>query len=120
MNVRDFEIRSYEEAEALLKGKARRKVCNNTVLRQSGVSETIEVYLHDRVIVAWRPNRLYLYSCGYRTVTTKDRMNRCIPREYRVYQENHEWKVCFRFGDEKQPNRVVPFTEGMNLMTAFE
>lgn len=119
MNVRDFEIRSYEKAEALLKGKARRKVCNNTVLRQSGVSETIEVYLHDRVIVAWRPDRVYLYSCGYKTVATKDRMNRCIPREYRVYQEDRQWKVM-QAGDWTHPTRFVPFMEGMNLMTAFE
>lgn len=119
MNVRDFEIRSYEDAVALLGGKTERKVCNNTVLRQSQVPEVVTVHLHGHEIVVWWPDRLYLYSCGYRTVTTKDRMNRCIPKEYLVYQNRHQWFVA-KFSTETQPKRVVPFVGGMELRTAFE
>ena len=125
MNVRDFEIRSYEDAVALLRGKASRKVGNNTILKYGPSKELltgeIGVYLHGNLIVVWyASNRVFLCSCGYRTVTTKDRMNRCIPREYRVFQEKNVWFVSRWSGVPRLDARRVPFVEGMELMTAFE
>jgi len=119
MNVRDFEIRSYEDAVALLRGKTERRVCNNTFLRKYG--SLIYVVLHGHDIVEWEPSgRVFLYSRRYRTVTTKDRMNQCIPREYRVFQEKNVWFVSRWSGVPRLDARRVPFVEGMNLMTAFE
>jgi len=92
MRVRDFECRNYEEAERLLGKRSRRVVCNNTVLERVG--PRIFVELHGHAIVAFELGYPTLYShCGWPTVTTKQRLNRCLPDPWRVCQENWEWKL---------------------------
>ncbi len=127
MLVRNLEIRSYEDAGRLLRGKEVQQVCNNTSLCLDKMrigSNSITVVLHGHSIVEWHPNSVHLYSCGYRTVTTKDRMNRCIPKEYSVYQEKGQWWVMKSTVDPD--DGVTPwiqrreFWEGMNPMTAFD
>lgn len=121
MNVRDLEIRSYEDAEKLLKGKTIRRVCNNTLLHRNGYN--ISVALHGHPIVVWNPKAVYLYVCEYRTATTKDRMNRCIPKEYHVYSHKKQWMVVKSdsdIGGGMPWTQRVLFREGMNLMTAFD
>ncbi len=90
MNVRDFECRSYEQAMELLGGKIDRKVCNNTALEYR--EDRVFVFLHGHAVVNFfRDGRITIASCGYRTVTTKDRINRCLPYPWQVRQIKDEW-----------------------------
>jgi hypothetical protein len=118
VKVRDFEVRSYEDAQRLLGDRRCRKVCNNTILRRYG--ECIRVYLHGQVIVQWTPTAVYLYSGDYRmattTATTKDRINRCIPQEFHLYQQEGTWCV----EELDLSGGSVLFEEGMDLLTAFD
>jgi hypothetical protein len=113
MKVRDFEIRSYEDAQRLPGGQLSRRVCNNTTLRRHG--ENVCVRLHGHDIVQWTPTSICLWSGGWRSVTTKDRINRCIPTRFHLYQHKGTWYV-----EELDVHRCnVLFEEGMDLLTAF-
>ncbi len=85
MNVRNFECRSYKRAMELLGGKDRRVVCNNTFLGICAMG--VGVVFHGHTIVRLQSDgEVVLDACGYRTVTMKNRINRCLPGGWRVAQ----------------------------------
>ena len=122
MLVKDLEIRSDEDGVKLLKGEKSIEVCNNTRLWQ--YEKIIIVTLNGYDIVLWStkksgPAGLYLFPGGSQKGPTIDRMNRCIPKEFKVYQ----YKDAL-FVSKSTPNgkliKWVPFMGGRNLMTAFD
>ena len=114
MNVRDFECRSYEAAKELLGGKTWRRVCNNTTIRNTG--STINVELHGAIVVMhYKDGRALVTSAGYRTTTTKDRINRCLPEPWRLAQRRgnwHLWRTAHMEYDRRTEEQV-PFVDGM-------
>lgn len=83
---------TYLEAVMMVKGKtsaSRRKLGNNTwgeILPDGSVA----IILHATPVVVIHPNdSATLRSGGWRTSTTKDRINKYSP--VKVYQRNHEW-----------------------------
>jgi hypothetical protein len=100
---------TYAEAEAYLGQKLGRPIANNTrIVRGDG---HIALTLHENTIVEYTPSGVSLYSSGWRTPTTKDRINRVIEqRGYTVFSVAGVWYVA--------PNRreaAVPFAEGLTL-----
>lgn len=94
--------------EFLSKGrkKSERKLSNNTVLHRTD-ADTLSVRLHATDVVLIHRNGNYtLNSGGWRTVTTKDRINEYSP--VRVYQQKSVWYVT----SETQ------FTDSMVVNTA--
>lgn len=84
-------IASYEQAKAALKGRQSKKLQNNTYaeLNHDG---SIGIRLHATQVVIYFPDgRVRLTSGGWRTVTTKDRLNEYSP--FYVMQKNHAWTV---------------------------
>jgi hypothetical protein len=80
--------RNYVEAAQYLAGRDSVKLGNNTWLES--FSDGIAVRLHaTRIVLFHEDGRVTLHSGGYRTVTTKDRVNQFI--KGRVYQKNHVW-----------------------------
>lgn len=72
------------------------------------------VTYHDTQVVRWneRENVVILDSGGWKTFTTKTRMNQtsneyCLG--YRVFQNNHKWYVSLSTGE------TMPFTDGMEF-----
>jgi len=51
-----------------------------------------------------------LNSGGYRTSTTKQRLNALTPLGIHIYQKNFDWFVSTSGGD-------IPFTDGMHITT---
>ena len=83
---------TYLEAVKMVKGKtsaSRRKLGNNTwgeILPDGSVA----IILHATPVVVIHPNdTVTLRSGGWRTSTTKNRINKYSP--VKVYQRNHEW-----------------------------
>lgn len=69
----------------------RRKLTHNTYLYRRP-DDTLAIRLHNTdIIIVRQDNTFMLDSGGWRTVTTKDRMNRFCPA--RVYQERHQWYI---------------------------
>lgn len=83
---------TYAEMLNLVHGKTNRKerkIGNNTYA-EIEYDNSISVRLHGTDVVRFYPNGLVkLNSGGWRTQTTKDRINKYSP--VRVFQRNHEW-----------------------------
>ena len=75
-NRRNTNQMNYKNANDKLQGRCKdsRKIANNTYLKRRG--QDIAVMLHETDIVIFHPNNTFtLNSGGYRTRTTKARMN---------------------------------------------
>lgn len=60
-----------------------------------------------------------LNSGGYHTKTTKDRINRYLPRGYRITQEDFEWFVGYtdfsKDFEDRETERLGEFEDGLEL-----
>lgn len=66
-------------------------------------------YYHQSPVVTELPDGSFkIDSCGYRTSTTKERINRYLPSGYYLYQEDYEWFL-------KTPDGEREFTDGMRI-----
>lgn len=84
---------NYEKAVATLKNRPSKKVANNTYLIP--VDGGIAVKLHQTNVVTFHPDgTTTLNSGGWRTVTTKERINSFSPA--RVYSDGGLWFVSYR------------------------
>lgn len=83
---------NHTEATQMVLGKRNRgsrKIGNNTYAYIE-LDGTVAIELHGTKVVRFFPNGLVqLNSGGWRTSTTKDRINKYSP--VRVYQKNFEW-----------------------------
>ena len=87
--------------------------CDNTEVIYSPERDASYVYLHGNHIATILETSLELYTCGWKTKTTKSRLN-AILQEHgngaRIFQQNFEWVVI-----DSDNNDPIPFTEGMIL-----
>lgn len=91
-------IKSYQEAKGFLKGKKSRPYAHNTRIIIDSLDlghEVITVTYHDNPIVNFFPDGTMTYSsCGWKTITTKERINWFLPDGFRLYQEKSVWHVA--------------------------
>jgi len=104
----------YHQLARILAGRNRRKIRPNTYLVADidlVGDPIISVIFHATTIVkAHADGRIWLNSGGWRTVTTKDRLNHVLPAWLRVHQTNYAWFISNRVtGDE------IPFEDRMTL-----
>lgn len=88
-----------------------RKLAHNTY-RVSFDDGSVGVVFHRTLIIQtgrWDGTYI-LNSGGYRTSTTKQRLNALTPAEVQIYQRNFDWFVSTRGGD-------IPFSDGMHITT---
>ena len=83
----------------------------NTKVTYSLERNASYVYLHDNHIATVGETWVELYNCGYKTTTTKSRINAILVEHgfgERVYQKKGDWFVASKV-------RTIPFSEGMRL-----
>lgn len=104
---------TYQEAEKLTAKRMAKKVANNTWLYKCGFpgNEHFEIVLYSTAVVKiWKDRTYTLFSGGWRSVTTKQRLNNFSPAK--VWQKNFEWFV----GMPWQPGgECVEFVEGIRV-----
>jgi hypothetical protein len=84
-------------------------VKNNTRLTEY-VDGRRTLRLHATDILTWKPDGvIVLNSGGYRTHTTKERLNAFLPLGIRVYQKNYSWYV------RQDGKKDIDFVDGMEL-----
>lgn len=91
-------VESYEDAVRFLGGKDARTIGNNThVVRQE--NGDISIRLHHTYVVTYVAGTadIVLNSGGWRSVTTKDRINTFLPLRFRVSQRAYVWYVSDRY-----------------------
>lgn len=109
------DVTSYEEASYFLGDRDEKTIANNTRLVERPLTgdRAIAVRLHGTDVLTYvRSGFVVLHSGGYRTVTTKDRINAFLPKGYRVHQRDFTWFVHVSFGGFGE---TIPFEDGMTL-----
>lgn len=87
------EIRSWEAAHKYLGAKEDRPVANNTRIHRLPNGD-IGIMLHATYVVTYCFNGpVILNSGGWKTVTTKDRINRFVPSCISLFQAGGQWYV---------------------------
>jgi hypothetical protein len=94
------------EALALLGKRPQRKLGNNTYIRREG--EHVVIRLHATDIVKIGKDRIVLDSGGYRTHTTKDRLNAVLPAGYGLSADKGLWHL-------RTPKGAYIFADGCTL-----
>lgn len=85
---------------------------NNTRLVREN-DETLALTLHGHKIIYYHSDgSITLDSCGYRTRTTKERINEYTP--FMIYQENFIWYVRLENKDEIFEDKMVLCPDGKN------
>lgn len=116
---------TYAEAKEMMSRARndRRKLENNTHLESDAPKDgnyrsDYVVRLHDTDVVTLHPNGSYtLNSGGWRTVTTKDRINRYAP--VAVFQRKGQWFVAAHQSTGGWDfDNAVPFEDGMVVSIA--
>ena len=113
---------TYKTALEKLAGRDSRKVAHNTVLHGAlGAAESIALRLHSTDILTFhRDGSVTATSGGWKTSTTKDRLNSFLPHGWRVYQDKGVWYWSRRTldtsdpegGCKPAPGYGTPFTDG--------
>lgn len=104
---------TYENLRGIFANRATRKLANNTYARMDG--DTVVIRLHATDIARLAPDgTVTLNSGGWQTVTTKGRMNGCLPTYMGICQKNHAWtlRTWGPLGDSS-----TPFRDGMTVAT---
>jgi hypothetical protein len=100
--------RTYRDCLAFLaKGRSKtdRPLDRHTRLVKEG--EEISVVLHNTAVFTYlSPRRIRLRSGGYKTVTTKDRINKALPPGWTLYQEKGVWLLSAL-------DKSIPFEEDL-------
>jgi hypothetical protein len=109
---------SYREAKAFLGNRNSRNIKGkrSTCVEYSG--ENIEIVYHRTAVVTFRPNEdMILNDGGWRSVTTKARINDALKGYAYLYQKNFTWYLS-----ECDGARVRPFVNGtiINKLQAFK
>lgn len=100
-------MRTYADALAKLGKRSQMKLANNTYLSRIPDTDTLAVILHGTAVVHMHPDGTYtLNSGGYRTSTTKDRINTYGPCHV-ITQTKGKWYVG-----------PFPFSDGMRVDSA--
>ena len=84
---------------------------DNTEVIYSPERDASYVHLHGNHIATIGEGFIELYSCGYRTNTTKSRLNAILHEHGNgdgIFQKNYDWFV-------ETNGEIVPFSEGMIL-----
>lgn len=105
----------YKEASKILDikrgDKMSKKIANNTYLKRYE-DGTIVIRLHQTDIIQYKPNgTILLHSGGWKTKTTKERMNQFLPRQYGIMQEKGIWYVHLT----TEYNKDLVYNDGIRL-----
>ena len=89
---------------------------NNTRLYETRDNKYYSVELHGNEIMQVYRDGYVIHSCGWKSVTTKARLNTYLPDEFVVKQHQFYWWVYSNpdYGGDKWEN-VSEFTDGMFL-----
>ena len=93
---------TYHALDAYLGSRRARTIAHNTTAERDG--RNIIVRLHGHKIATVTPTLVGVRDAGWRTVTTKDRLNRILePCGARIEQRDWTWSLC-------RDGRIEPWT----------
>lgn len=105
-------IKSYQQAKEYLGDKTNRPYAHNTRIKWDSIlqDDIIMVTYHDNPIVHFHPEVISLFSCGWMTPTTKERLNWFIPQPWNIYQRSSVW-----YARNYQTQKEYVFADGITF-----
>jgi len=111
-------IDSYIKALSMAQGR-KRKLANNTYLNPLGPIEhgtPFGIKLHATDVVIFHADgRVELNSGGWRTVTTKERINRYLPAPWNLYQDKGIWYLTEGNYWADKNRKVYAYEDGITI-----
>lgn len=111
MNKNAIIPNNFTQAVELLGCKLARNVDLNTVLVPLNTG-CIGLQFHDTIIAIFNPDQsIELFTDGFRTPTTKERMNQALPEGFRLFAKRGVWMVSNPDGSEvvfEEEHLIVP------------
>lgn len=107
----------YESADKFLGKKQDRPFAHNTRIARCDEPSCIVGLYHGSAVSIFYPDRTEYSSCGWKTPTTKERLNWFLPKGFSVYQSKSIWHLVFRNEGEynaDQSNSWV-FQDGLTI-----
>ena len=108
------DIHDYQTAQSFLdagRNPSRRTIEDNTYLQKLPMGEIALIFYQTRIITYYQDGRIILNSGGFRTVTTKRRINR-YQNDVQIWQRDFTWYV------HTARDGHTPFTDHMNVGAA--
>ena len=78
-----------------------------------GYESCYDIRLHGNIIMHIYRDRIVPLDGGWRTVTTKARLNKYLPRGFHVFQKNFEWFIENTWIDWIDEELIYPFDDVM-------
>lgn len=103
---------NYFAAQTKLNGRQRRKLENHTYL-EVRFDGSIAVKLHATDVVTYYPDRTMLNSGGWRTITTKDRLNKYSP--VNIWSECGVWYLKNPEGAKGNMGDKLVYEDGLTI-----
>jgi hypothetical protein len=101
---------SFDALFHLLKGRESRKLGHETYLEKHPEG-LVGIRYHWTTVVLLTPDGVMtLNTGGWRTPTTKKRINEYLPFGYRVFQKDYKWFLSLPSGE------FAPFEDGMKII----
>lgn len=85
-------IKNYQQALAYLGNKKERPYAHNTRIENMGHDVIVAKY-HGNIVASFYPEWNTYSSAGWKTSTTKERINWFLPEGFTLYQENSIWRI---------------------------
>lgn len=106
-------IKTYQQAKDYLGNKKERPYAHNTRIEIDSLDlghDVITVKYHGNPVVNLFPDGTITYnSCGWKTLTTKERINWFLPDGFTLYQEKSVWYIS------RHNHGVFVFTDGIAI-----
>lgn len=103
---------TYASASALLADNDEVTIAYETKLSRTGPNSIALVYFKTCIVFYHPDDTLALYTGGYNTQSTKERINAALGNRGRVWQTNKVWHY-YPLQSGVCTNNRVPFEEGM-------
>ncbi len=92
-----------------------KKVMNNTYQMFMDNGDIIIRYHTTNVVTKKKNGTFILHSGGWKTTTTKERINYMMPAGYYVATIDGTWNICKRGGGVNERFKPIPFVDGINI-----
>lgn len=108
IKMKDY-YRSYKDWVDFLGTKTYKKVCHQTNVRLNYNLSIGISYWNTNFVTIYPSGNIELNSSGYRTVTTKSRLNQFTPYRVVIFQKDYVWYIVDSYGD------MTEFVDGIKL-----
>ena len=106
--MKDY-YRSYKDWVNFLGTKTYKKVCHQTNARLNYNLSIGISYWNTNLVTIYPTGNIALNTSGYRTITTKRRLNQLTPPKVIIFQEDYVWYIVDSHRD------MIEFVDGIKI-----